>query len=160
VSPFHELKKRQNHNALDKTMHQTDRYDLRLNKTVGMFLVCLTLWNSVLGASGGLLMCLHVAGELHLIQAEPKENCCHPSNAESLEECADCEDIKLEGFDMFALRDSQPLLPISVMVETCEVLQFEPVLCSTKIVGLRSPRGPPVSIDTCLLVAEVVELRI
>jgi hypothetical protein len=66
VSPFHELKKRQNHKALDKTMHQTDRYDLRLNKTVGMFLVCLTLWNTVLGASGGLSMCLHVAGELHL----------------------------------------------------------------------------------------------
>jgi len=105
-------------------------------------------------------MCLHVAGELHLIEKESKEDCCHLSDAESLGDCLDCNDVKLEGFDMFALRDSQLSLSIPVIVANCEISLPEPVLCSTEIAGPHSPRGPPASIDTCLLVAEVVELRI
>jgi hypothetical protein len=126
-----------------------------------MFLVCLTLWNSVLGVSGGLSMCLHLAGELHLIETETAQiDCCHLAEQDSLSDCLDCNDVTLEGVDMLALRDSQNSLSVPFIAESTITALPEPVLCSTEIAGPHSPRGPPASIDTCLLVAEVVELRI
>jgi hypothetical protein len=136
---------------------------VRISKTIGLLLLCLSLWNIVLGATGGLSMCLHAAGELHLIGTESDEDeCCHPSGEPSLEEsdCLECEDIKLEGVDILALRDSPFSLSAPDIAAAFANLLPEPVVCSNQELVLHSPRVPPDTIDTCLLVAEVVVLRL
>lgn len=107
-------------------------------------------------------MCLHLAGELHLIETETvKNDCCHSlEQGAAINDCLDCNDVKFEGVDILALRDSPFSLPVPFIAEATITALPEIVICSTEIAGPYSPRAPPASIETCLLVAEVIELRI
>jgi hypothetical protein len=108
-------------------------------------------------------MCLHLVGELHLIGTESAEDdCCHPTGEASLEDsdCLECEDVQLEGVDILALRDSPFSISTPDIAAASAIIIPEPVVCSAERVGLYSPRAPPASINTCLLVAEVVVLRL
>lgn len=125
-----------------------------------MLLVCLAFWNSALGAVGGLSMCLHIAGELHLFETKSVDKCCHVDQVNTLDNCNDCDDVNLEGIELLALRDGEitPSQFTAVTDETCAVP--EPTFTATDEIQPHSPRGPPYCMQLCLLVAESTVFRV
>lgn len=113
-----------------------------------------------MGAVGGLSMCLHIAGELHLFETKPVEKCCHVDQVNTLNDCDDCDDVNLEGVELLALRDSE-IAPSQFIAVTGESdVAPEPTFTETDEIQPHSPRGPPYCMQLCLLVAESTVFRV
>lgn len=129
-------------------------------KKIVALLAGLIAWNGVLGGVSGILMCLHAAGSFHIASFETTENCCHVQEDDAIHECQKCNDLELDGIDLLAFRDSDSTLTYPI-AKTSEVFVLSvPTWKKLTILGPNPTRAPPYRVDTCLMVAETVVLRI
>ncbi|MDQ8195260.1 hypothetical protein QEH59_12545 [Coraliomargarita sp. SDUM461004] len=133
-------------------------------------LLSLFAWNAVFGGVGGLLLCLHQSMTLHpeLISGKVFD-CASVSVDQSAElkcisESESCVDVELEAVDLPQVRldeaQSAPVFnPLHALLSTTfEVVEQNFTL--KEIAHIVQAQAPPELLDTSVLVAQTVNLRL
>jgi len=140
-----------------------------MRSSLAVILTLLFTWNSLLGAMGELVLCLHVDGEAHLELAgkhvPEKEACCdeHPEIWITPVDCPPCTDLTLELVDLESIRSNEfESIPVELAALAGDSNNFaEPTMRFGVDVALAHPtRGPPDVEATSELIRRVVVLRL
>jgi hypothetical protein len=140
-----------------------------MRSTFAVILALLFVWNSLLGAMGELVLCLHADGEAHVElagkAAPKKETCCdqHEEITIAPADCPPCTDLTLESVDLESIRPNEfESIPVEMADMVTESNNFaEPRLRpGVDHVFAHPTRGPPDVEPASELIRRVVVLRL
>ncbi|MGB0743632.1 MAG: hypothetical protein ACPGSB_03810 [Opitutales bacterium] len=137
---------------------------------LAVILTLLFVWNSLLGAMGELVLCLHANGDTHLElagkKAPEKEHCCEHTETEILiapDACPPCTDLILESVDLESIRpngfESAPPA-MAVLPSDSHFLTERALRPGTDVAVSHPTRGPPDAEPASELIRRVVILRL
>lgn len=123
-------------------------------------------WNSLFGGVGGLLLCLHENFDLHPeLGAGDATDCGSAeedggSEAACLSKSESCVDIAIDAVQLPSRIDEVQSLPVfsALHVETAEVTA--PSFTLKEIAHIVQAQAPPELLDTSVLIAQTVNLRL
>tara|TARA_B100001971_G_scaffold135579_1_gene125227 strand:- start:8258 stop:8686 length:429 start_codon:yes stop_codon:yes gene_type:complete len=133
-------------------------------------LLSLFAWNAVFGGVGGLLLCLHKSMALHPEMISGKVSDCAPESVDQSAELSclsdeeSCVDVELEAVDLPQVRlDEAQSAPVfnplhALLSATFEVVEQNFTL--REIAHIVQAQAPPELLDTSVLVAQTVNLRL
>jgi hypothetical protein len=133
-------------------------------------LLSLFAWNAVFGGVGGLLLCLHQSMALHPELISGKVSDCAPESVDQSTELSclfdeeSCVDVELEAVELPQVRldEAQSILIFSALYAlhsaTYEVVEQNFTL--REIAHVVQAQAPPELLDTSVLVAQTVNLRL
>lgn len=134
--------------------------------TVFAFLT-LFAWNTVFGAVGGLLLCLHESLALHPELISGKISDCkspcvdQPTEEICLSDEESCLDVELEAVELPKVRiDEVQSMPTSSALHSAIPEISEQNFTLRKIAHIVQARAPPELLNTSVLVTQTVVLRL
>ncbi|PXA03009.1 hypothetical protein DDZ13_13885 [Coraliomargarita sinensis] len=139
-----------------------------MRASLAVILALLFVWNSLLGAMGELVLCLHTDGETHVEiagkEAPEHETCCDHSEISIVPiDCPPCTDLTLESVDLESIRPNEfESIPVEISALFSESdICAEPKLRDCLGHALAHPtRGPPDVEPASELIRRVVVLRL
>jgi len=133
-------------------------------------LLSLFAWNAVFGGAGGLLLCLHQSMALHPELISGKSFDCAPESVDQsaelkcISESESCLDVELEAIDLPQVRiDEVQSAPVFNPLHALLSATFEAVeqnFTLREIAHVVQAQAPPELLDTSVLVAQTVNLRL
>jgi hypothetical protein len=133
-------------------------------------LLSLFAWNAVFGGVGGLLLCLHKSMALHPELISGKVSDCAPESVDPSAELSclsdeeSCVDVELEAVELPQVRiDEAQSIPVSSALYALHSAIYEVVALNftlREIAHIVQAQAPPELLDTSVLVAQTVNLRL
>jgi len=140
-------------------------------KLLASALLGLFAWNTVFGAVGGLLLCLHQSLTLHPELISGKISDCAPETTNRstdgsteltcLSDAESCVDVELEAVDLSQVRiDEVQSMPGFSALHRATPKILEPNFTLREIAHIVQAQAPPELLDTSVLVAQATNLRL
>lgn len=136
-------------------------------------LLSLFAWNAVFGGVGGLLLCLHKSMALHPELISGKVSDCAPESVDPSAELSclsdeeSCVDVELEAVELPQVRlDEAQSISIFSGLDTLHALHsatyevVEQNFTLREIAHVVQAQAPPELLDTSVLIAQTVNLRL
>jgi hypothetical protein len=139
-----------------------------MRSTLAVILALLFVWNSLLGAMGELVLCLHADGDAHVelaVKEAPEHDVCcdHTEITIAPVDCPPCTDLTVESVDLESIRPNEfESIPVEMAALVTDSNNFgEPTLRTGVDVALAHPtRGPPDVEPASELIRRVIMLRL
>lgn len=133
---------------------------MRIHGYINIAVLCVSIWNTALGGTGDLWLCLHPGGESHSLALEASSDCCHVDKQPGIVDCSHCDDVVLEGVDLLTQRDTEVTPPKYVALDCNWFVENQSKYNYINTLGPHTVRAPPHTVAASRLVTETIVLRI
>ncbi|WOO42974.1 hypothetical protein [Rubellicoccus peritrichatus] len=137
-----------------------------IRKLGSIWLMSLFSWNVLLGASGGILLCIHEDDSMQVESCGDAAACCCGDSAPTVDlhsnsDCGDCIDVKIEGLEITSIRpDKLELLQLPACVFAFDINKDQVSFYRSEFLTEANPRAPPQIESQSVEIARTIVLRI
>lgn len=136
---------------------------MTFRKIIGQGMLVLLFAQSALLSAGSFLMCLHGAGDVHLVEPSEDDDCCHePSESISTAShmCEGCTDLEFSRSDLLMWRETQRSVPQVLMLpQVSAYVEAQPV-GHTAYEATHPTRAPPLAESMARLHTRTIRLLV